>query len=89
MASMSIWHWLIILAVVVFIFGTKRFSRIDKELLRSQIEREPGRMPVYSAETTNGKEAEFIRDRLPRRFPTVLALVIAAVLVAVAWRLTR
>ena len=30
------------------------------------------RMPVFSAETTRGTEAEFIRDRLPKRFPFAL-----------------
>jgi hypothetical protein len=46
-------------------------------------------MPVYSAETTNGKEAEFIRDRLPRRFPTVIAVVLAVFLAAAAWWISR
>ena len=37
------------------------------------------RLPVFSAETINGKEAEFIRERLPRkplaRFVVLLLLV--------------
>jgi hypothetical protein len=47
------------------------------------------RIPVYSAETVRGKEAEFIRDRLPRKAPRaryVLLFVLAGVLV---WVLTR
>lgn len=31
--------------------------------LRLQLLKELGRLPVYSADTTTGKEAEFIRER--------------------------
>jgi hypothetical protein len=47
------------------------------------------RIKVYSAETTHGKEAQFIRERLPRKAPRaryVLALLFIGVLV---WWLTR
>jgi hypothetical protein len=47
------------------------------------------RLKVYSAETIHGKEAEFIRERLPRKAPRaryVLLLVFVGVLV---WWLTR
>ena len=45
------------------------------------------RLPVYSAETTEGREAEFIRDRLPTRFPTLLVAIVATlgVLLAIWW----
>ena len=32
MGSMSIWHWLIVLAVVVLIFGTKKLRNIGQDL---------------------------------------------------------
>mgnify|MGYP002714412339 CR=1 FL=1 len=32
MGSFSIWHWLIVLAVVVLIFGTKRLRNIGQDL---------------------------------------------------------
>jgi sec-independent protein translocase protein TatA len=32
MGSFSIWHWLIVLAIVVLIFGTKKLSNIGKDL---------------------------------------------------------
>jgi hypothetical protein len=38
----------------------------------------PFRLPLYSAETVQGKEAEFIRDRLPTKFPTVLVVGVVA-----------
>jgi hypothetical protein len=43
------------------------------------------RFPVYSAETTNGKEAEFIRDRLPKRIPVWTLLIAVIVLGGLAW----
>jgi sec-independent protein translocase protein TatA len=32
MGSFSIWHWLIVLAIVVLVFGTKRLGSIGKDL---------------------------------------------------------
>jgi hypothetical protein len=46
-------------------------------------------VPVYSAETVKGREAEFIRDELPKRFPVVLVVIALLVLSAVAWWLSR
>jgi hypothetical protein len=45
------------------------------------------RLPVYSAETVEGKEAEFIRDRLPTKFPTLLVVIVVTigVLLAIWW----
>jgi hypothetical protein len=59
----------------------EELSRFKAELMRH--------MPVCSAETIKGKEAEFIRDRLPKRFPLVLLLVAVLVLGAVAWWSSR
>lgn len=32
MGSMSIWHWLIVLVVVMLVFGTKRIKNIGTDL---------------------------------------------------------
>ena len=32
MGSFSIWHWLIVLMVVILIFGTKKLSTLGKDL---------------------------------------------------------
>ncbi len=32
MGSFSLWHWLIVLAIVVLIFGTKKLGNIGKDL---------------------------------------------------------
>lgn len=37
------------------------------------------RLPVYSAETVQGKEAEFIRDRLPTKLPTLLIVLVVTI----------
>ena len=51
-------------------------SELDRRIDRQRWMR---RLPVFSAETINGKEAEFIRERLPRkplaRFVVLLFLI--------------
>lgn len=32
MGGLSIWHWLIVLVIVVLIFGTKRLGNVGKDL---------------------------------------------------------
>jgi sec-independent protein translocase protein TatA len=32
MGSFSIWHWLIVLVIVVLVFGTKRLGNVGKDL---------------------------------------------------------
>ncbi|KFL36069.1 Sec-independent protein translocase subunit TatA [Arenimonas donghaensis] len=32
MGSFSIWHWVIVLVVVVLVFGTKKLSNVGKDL---------------------------------------------------------
>ncbi|QLG88836.1 Sec-independent protein translocase subunit TatA [Chitinibacter bivalviorum] len=32
MGSFSIWHWLIVLAIVVLVFGTKKLGNVGKDL---------------------------------------------------------
>ncbi|MAL03285.1 MAG: twin-arginine translocase subunit TatA [Arenimonas sp.] len=32
MGSFSIWHWIIVLVVVVLVFGTKKLSSVGKDL---------------------------------------------------------
>lgn len=58
--------------------------RLDLELTRRYPQWR--RMPVYSAETIRRKEAEFIRDRLPRKVPYVaIGLVLLAIGVLLWW----
>lgn len=32
MGSLSIWHWLVVLVIVVLVFGTKRLKNVGKDL---------------------------------------------------------
>lgn len=32
MGSLSIWHWLIVLVIVVLVFGTKRLKNVGKDV---------------------------------------------------------
>jgi len=75
--------------IVALIFGTTRLKKSGEHAQRSRLRKELGRMPVYSAETTNGTEAEFFRDRLPKRFPIGIVAVVVVSFGAVAWWLTR
>lgn len=47
------------------------------------------RLPVYSAEAVNGKEARLIRDRLPRKAPRARYAVLLLLIGALVWSLTR
>jgi hypothetical protein len=78
------------LVIALLIVGARRlqrlgfrgddFARLSRELAHH--------LPVFSAQTVRGTEAEFIRDRLPKRVPTWLALV-AVLLGALSWWLSR
>lgn len=47
------------------------------------------RLKVYSAETIHGKEAEFIRERLPRKAPRARAVLLLLVVGVIVWWLMR
>ena len=79
------------LTVVLLIVGARQLSRFrvfpsETSRLLQELKRH---LPVYSAETVQGKEAEFIRDGLPKRFPTALVVIAFLLFGAVAWWLSR
>jgi hypothetical protein len=47
------------------------------------------RLPVYSAETIHGKEAEFIRERLPRKAPYARFVLLLFLIGVLAWWFAR
>jgi hypothetical protein len=47
------------------------------------------RLPVYSAETVHGKEAEFIRERLPRKAPYARFVLLLFLIGVLAWWFAR
>jgi hypothetical protein len=70
-----------LIAIALLVFWTRHISRDDTvSRLADALKR---RMPVLSAETTRGKEGQFIRDGVPKRFTFWLVLVAAFVFAAV------
>jgi|SRR5688572_1865619 len=47
------------------------------------------RLPVFSAETIHGKEAEFIRERLPRKAPLARFVVLLLLMGVFLWLFAR
>jgi hypothetical protein len=104
MAPMTLAQFLLVAVLVWIIFDLGRrippLSQLERELrqhsqhssLRRGLERAVRfRLPVYSAETVQGKEAEFIRDRLPVKWGRTLLIMLlsfALVLAVMSW-LTR
>ena len=61
-------------------------NELDRRLDR---ERWVRRLPVFSAETVRGKEAEFIRERLPRKAPRARFVLLLFLIGVLVWWLTR
>ena len=58
--------------------------------VRRRFRNEIGRIfPLWSAETTQSREAEFIHDRLPDRFPFWFVVVVVVVVASLAWLISR
>lgn len=79
MGSFSLWHWVIVLLVVVIIFAVPRFRNQSKKPF------EPRSHPVFSSVAARGNEVEHIDEKLPRR-PSLLVMSLALLLlVALVW----
>jgi hypothetical protein len=58
--------------------------------IRRQFRKEISRIfPLWSAATTENREAEFIHDRLPDRFPSWFVVLAVVVVVSLVWLITR
>jgi hypothetical protein len=84
MGQFSLWHWAIVLLVIVLVFATRTRKG------SSQSKRDTEVHPVFSAVTTSGKEAEYLNQKLPRNLAPVL-LAIAALFACglLAWWFSR
>ena len=93
---------LVLVAVLAWIMLTRRqppsfwrqfrdqLDQLGNELdRRIDPERWVRRLPVFSAETIRGKEAEFIRERLPRKAPRARFVLLLFLLGVLVWWLTR
>lgn len=55
MGTFSIWHWLIVLVVVVLIFGTKKLGNLGSDLGKAVKGFKEGVKPEDDEETTTAK----------------------------------
>ena len=69
MGSLSIWHWLIVLVVVVLIFGTKKLRNIGQDLGGAVKGFKEGVKGSEDAAAEAAKTAEANRARPPGRSP--------------------
>ena len=64
MGSLSIWHWLIVLLVVILIFGTKKLRNMGSDeggavkSLKDAMKEEDGRKPESLDKTSTGDTVE-------------------------------
>lgn len=91
MNFVSVQQVAMLLTVVILIIGARELSRFGplRDELAHLLHELQCHLPLYSAETVRSREAEFIRDRLQKRFPVVLIVIALVVFGAVAWWLSR
>ncbi len=58
MGSLSIWHWLIVLVIILLVFGTKKLSSIGKDLGSAVRGFKEGVKGEETENATAGKQAE-------------------------------
>ena len=69
MGSFSIWHWLVVLVIVMLVFGTKKLRNVGQDLggavkgfkegMKEATDSEPGKLSESSqGETINGEAKE-------------------------------
>jgi sec-independent protein translocase protein TatA len=77
MGGLSIWHWLIVLLIVVLVFGTKRLGNVGKDLgeavkgfkkgLQDDDEKKPSaQLPDESRRDTTSTTSHSDDERTPR-----------------------
>jgi hypothetical protein len=91
--GISITQIVLLVALALVVIAGRRFlgpySRAIEQMLSQLRDELMERRPVFSAETTNRKEAEFIRDRLRSRRSGLIILLATLVGAAVLWWLMR
>lgn len=76
MGSLSIWHWLIVLVIVVLVFGTKRLTGGARDLgkavdefkkgMRGDDDKPAARIGDNTSDTTKTGSEQRDRDDVPR-----------------------
>jgi Sec-independent protein translocase protein TatA len=93
MDGISITQILLLVALALVVIAGRRFlgpyGRSTEQMLSQLRDELMERRPVYSAETTKHREAEFIRDRLRNRRSGLITLLAILVGGVVLWWLMR
>ena len=69
MGSMSIWHWLIVLVVVMLVFGTKKLGNIGSDLgkavkgFKDGVKGEEEKSTVNTTTTTTVHPTQHVADK--------------------------
>ena len=75
MGSFSIWHWLILLAIVVMVFGTRRLRGAGSDL-GAAVKNFKDAMKEGEAEAANKKPAQLAQDNKPSASSDVSSLTL-------------
>jgi hypothetical protein len=78
----------VVITIALLVIAGRRYGSDWLNLMKQLSDELVQRMPVYSAESTQRKEAEFIRDRAPKKHSARMFLLLIVVLGAAAWWLT-
>ena len=57
MGSLSIWHWLIVLAIVVLVFGTGKLKNMGKDLKEGMNDATDDKKPAADAKAAVASDA--------------------------------
>jgi len=81
----------VLLLILLVILANERRREIGEavEVLARELRDATRYFRLYSAETTRGREAEFIRDRLPKRLSTSVLIAFFMLCAAATWWFTR
>ena len=76
MGGFSIWHWLVVLVIVVLVFGTKRLKNVGKDLgeavkgFKKGVQDDDADPPAQLPDESRSNEAANDADAAPRHDTT-------------------
>ncbi|AZP14051.1 Sec-independent protein translocase subunit TatA [Undibacterium parvum] len=69
MGSFSVWHWLIVLVIVMLVFGTKKLGNIGGDLGKAVKGFKDGIKGTTEGATEGAKEAPAAASPIPQNIP--------------------
>ena len=76
MGGLSIWHWLVVLVIVVLVFGTKRLKNVGKDLgdavkgFKKGVQDDDAKPSAQLPDESRSNEAANDADAVPRHDTT-------------------